>query len=409
MPRVTRKQAVAKKGKGRGTRRTASRVRSGARSKRCTRPSKRYPRKRAATRCTIKGGSSLLIDTTVKIVTIEGELNYLNGVYKKNSEEEHLVKLARDKCLQHINRCTDTHKQMSLLAKFFTEDNTREYWFGDNGYRLERITGENASCIGNIGDTDLPIRPDGVHSIELEKGTYILSSNNYSIPPGMGPQLGTPLNEEDLRNTNFLQDSSTLQVGHMCAVLNGLNPKLNNYKLDTEVPHELIDFQQIYYQRQEGVVDDWVAVPRSDDTIKYGQMTSNKEVTVDRFGSTKSLKNSDDRQFGVYKLKPSATFSYACVQSITKDAITLRISSSSYQSSIYIAKENFGTNIKTLPLSSGGPYLKPDKSWLLSWLPRLIKESNENVLISNSNSKWVINDEINWQSVDKYGGTFSVA
>lgn len=46
MPRVTLKQSVAKKGKGRGKRRTASRVRSGARSKRCARPSNRYPRKR---------------------------------------------------------------------------------------------------------------------------------------------------------------------------------------------------------------------------------------------------------------------------------------------------------------------------------------------------------------------------
>ena len=52
MPRVTRKQFVAKKLSRRSKRRTASRIRSRMSSKRCT------PRKRKMTRYTIKGGSS---------------------------------------------------------------------------------------------------------------------------------------------------------------------------------------------------------------------------------------------------------------------------------------------------------------------------------------------------------------
>ena len=354
----------------------------------------------------------------MKIVTIEGELNYLSGVYKKNSEEEHLVKLARDKCLQYINLCTrrylESVPQMNLLRKFFENYTAREYWFGENGFRLECIIGESANCMGKIQGLEPPIRPDSIQSISLQKGAYILSSNRYSIPPEMGgPQLGTPLNEEAFHHADSLQDASKLQIGHLCAVRNEQNPTLY---FDKVVPRHLIDDrhfiddddQDLFYQTQDGAVEvgDWVAAPRTDDKITYGIMKSDNKVKV-RSGGEKELQYSDDKRYGVFKLKPSATFLYACVQSITDDAITLQIGS--YQSSIIsIPKENSGTNIKTLPLSSGGPYLKPDKSWLLSWLPKLIRESNGSVLISKDHCKFVQFEVHTWQSVDKYVGTFSV-
>lgn len=418
MPRVTRKQSVAKKGKGRGTRRTASRVRSGARSKRCTRPLKRYPRKRAGTRCTIKGGSQSsdegdgptvtltgINDTdtvdslkkqsaeqkgtcsddqasAVKTVTIQGEYDKLSGVYKHNQKEKDLVNRARKICLQHINEyltqagTESVHQDTTrTLAKFFEKDDTREIWFGDNGFRLERIN-TPTSIIGEVLDTRLPIDPKNVHTKVLQAGAYILSNNNrYCVPEGKGTslQLGTPILEADLQD---LQDVNELQVGHLCAVRNGRNPILNGYTYGATVPVVLQDQTYGILHTVDGItvkIGDWVAVIINTE-VKYGKIYDETRVRISNT-CVKTMKTC-----GVYPLLPSDTFSYALVLSKNANEITLSIDQKRPKTPFnsYIMKirndEQVCQDIKTTS-SCSAPYLVQNTSWLCSWLPTLIKES----------------------------------
>ena len=421
MSRVTRKKSQ----RGGGKRRTASRVRSGARSKRCTRRSNLYPRKSLGMRSTLKGGSSAAdLNGSKLMVNVSGDIVLSNVMFEPNTDEETLVKHAREICFNYIKHTLTQEDGVGVkqdssgdhLTKFFIENGNRKYWFGHDGsghkYRLERIIKPTAFIIGEVDETTPPIEPTEVHSIELHEGAYILSSNtNYYIPPEMNDrQLGSPiLQNEQLSDPTNVND---LQVGHLCAVRNGRN--LNGCDYGKDVPVELQDKKDGILLTVDGDkvgIGDWVAAIRNStgSTVQYGRIYDKYHVQV----GVRELRKVNRR--GVYPLLPSDTFSYALVLSINETTITLSINPNNAKNptELYTIIKNRQTDewlrdIKMLS-SGSGPYLESDKNWLCSWLPTLIKDTGTE-LVRYSRSQFTDDncDGIDYRSVNNFKGTFSV-
>ena len=359
------------------------------------------------------------------MVNVSGDIVLSNVMFEPNTDEETLVKQAREICLNYIKQTLTKEDGVGVkqdssgdhLTKFFIEN--RQYWFGHDGsghkYRLERIITPTAFIIGKVAETTPPIEPTEVHSIELHQGAYILSSNtNYYIPPEMNArQLGSPIlkNEQlsDLTNVNVLQ------VGHLCAVRNGRNPILNGYECGKDVPLELQDKRNGILREVDGDkvgIGDWVAAIRNSEgsEVKYGRINDSQTVDIGGHQGGRIVSRR-----GVYPLLPSDTFSYALVlsinfvSSINDTIITLSIHPNSEEyEGLYTIIKYGQTALKDIKMlsSCSGPYLESDKDWLCSWFPTLIKDHGTE-LVQYSRS-YIKNDSTNYRSVKTYIGTFSV-
>lgn len=185
--------------------------------------SRKKNRKRRGTRAhrrIIRGGTTST--TKGMLVRVEGQLEFFQGVYRKNQKLEDQVKQARARCHELITnyyRSIDpkttlpSHQRkvaparavararrnindkMEHFAKFFKEnenDSNRKYWFSEDGqYRLECIMGGDADFIRKVNVTNslnfspynIKNRADDEHPSEHKsQGAYILSVNNHTIP-----------------------------------------------------------------------------------------------------------------------------------------------------------------------------------------------------------------------------------